>query len=417
MKRFAFLILIVLYSSVTFATTNLLVYDQMALVSSNATIENGKNSFVIPTPNGAIPESLVISSSGSYEYHAADSYTLEYLLKRFLGTTVQFEFTSNSTAVVKNVRILSSNPIIIQTIDGGKVYFSPSGQFIFPSLPQIDSQNYFQVSTKASSLSYSYLTNGIGWKAYYVLNIDDNVMDGKIELWNKTDMSFRNFNLAILSGAPFTSNNLQPMAKALVMNAPSAPLPSTQNVESYKIYTYGKVDKLDANSTIFLPLFSRSVKVEKLNTIYNPSQNFSNAIQMVRIFHDFAIPAGEISLYTKKDGMTYFLGQSHVTDTASGIALDLQYGQDFDLSANSIEIERTVVTKDLYNHVYQITVVNSSSKAEELWIYISIPSDAIITAIPEHVKFERPSTTQIRFFVDIRPNSKEVFTYGLQTNY
>jgi hypothetical protein len=421
MKKFIFLVLgILLLFSVSFAFTNLLIYDQMALVSSNSTMKNGTNFLMIPTTDGAMPESLVTATQVNfYEYHVAETYTLDYLLKRFLGTVVQFEFTGDSTAVIKNVRILSANPIIIQTIDNGKIYLSPSGQFIFPSLPQIDDQNYFLVSTDATSLSYSYMTNGIGWNAYYTVNIDDSSMNGKIELWNKTDTTFKNFNLAFLSGTAFTSRNTQPqMAKAFATAYEAAPsIPSVQNIGGYKIYSYGKVDELDADSAVFLSLFSKKVKIDKLNVVYNPSQNFGNAVQVAKVLHDFAVPAGTVNLYTTKDGMTYFLGQTDVTDTASMVSLDLQYGQNFDLGAKQVEIQRSMVSKDLYDHTYQITAINSSSNAENLWIYITIPSNAIVTATPANVQFERSSTTQIRFYLSINPNSEKSFNYGLQTDY
>ncbi len=419
MKKLIFLVLgITLFFSVSFAFTNLLVYDQMALISSNITIKMGGDSLMIPTTNGAMPESLLISSDSSYEYHTADTYTLEYFLKRFLGTTVQFEFTSNSTETVKSVRILSYNPIIIQNVNNGKVYLSPSGQFVFPSLPQIDSQNYFLVSTASTSLSYSYMTNGIGWNAYYALNIENSSMNGKIELWNKTDTAFKDFNLAFLSGTPFTPNPQPQMVKAFNAVYEASPsVPSAQNIEGYKIYNYGHVNELDSNSARFLPLFSEKVKIEKLNIVYNPSQNLENAVQVAKVSHNFAIPSGTVSLYTTKEGMTYFLGQTNVTDTASMVSLDLQYGQNFDLSAKQIEIQKTMVAKNLYGHVYQITAVNSSSNAQGVWIYISVPSDAIVTSTPTNIQFERPSATQIRFYVNLKPNSEEVFTYGLQTSY
>ncbi len=421
MKKLIFLMgCILLIASVSFAFTNLMVYDQTAFVFSNVFLKSG-NQMIIPTTNAAVAESLFTSPNVPYEYHAAESYTLTYFLKRFLGTTVQFEFTTVSTNIIKNVRILSYNPIIIQTVSDGKVYFNPSGQFIFPSLPDIDSQNYFSLLTDATSISYSYMTNGIGWNAYYDLNIDNGLMDGKIELWNKTDTVFRDFNLAFLSGKPFMSQqNEQRQIANKVFAAAMAPVPSSPSVENvggYKIYNYGKVNELDQNTAIFLPLFSKTVKVENLNIVYNPSQNFTNAIQVARVSHDFAIPAGVISLYTTKNGMTYFLGQTNVTDTASMITLDLQYGQNFDLSAKQIETQRTMVSKDLYNHVYQVTIMNSSSKVENLWIYISIPSDAVITSTSTNVRLERPSTDQIRFNVDLKSNSEAVFTYGLQTSY
>ncbi|MGC9212343.1 MAG: hypothetical protein ACP5F2_02660 [Athalassotoga sp.] len=419
MKKLVLLILNVMCLSVAFSMTNIVAYNQIALISSNVTVKNGKGVFIIPATNGTMPESLVISANGTYEYHSAESYTLDYFLKKFLGTTVQFEFTSESTNIVRNVRILSANPVIIQNVENGKIYFSPSGQFIFPSFPQIDSQNYFIVSTNASSISYSYLTNGIGWKAYYTLNLDNAIMTGKVELWNKTDTTFRNFNLSILSGNLITSNTFQPqMVRAFnAAFAPATSMPEAQSVEGYKIYGYGKVEELDSNSAVFLPLFSKNVKVEKLNIVYNPSQNFTNAVQVAKVSHDFPVPAGTVSLYRTNDDITYFLGQTNITNTASGISLDLSYGQNFDLGARSIEIQRTMVSKDLYDHYYQVTAINSSSTPGSLWIYISIPSDATVISVPSGIKFERPSTTQIRFYLDLGPNSKEVFTYGLQTSY
>ncbi len=400
----------------TFAFTDLVVYNEIALISSNYVLKNANN-LVVPTTNSAMINSFIASSKIDwYEFHAAENYSFNYFLKSFTGKIVQFQFATDNT--VKDVRIISSDPVIIERVDTGKVYFSPSGQFIFPSVPQIDSQNYFLVSTNATTLSYSYMTNGIGWNGIYSLNIDTGKMDGSIHLWNKNDTSFKDFDLFFVSGMPFTSQNRnQPLAKAFMATAAPVVAPQFQSVGGYKVYTYGKVSELDANSSVFLPLFSKIVKTEKLNVVYNPSENLQNAVQIVRITHDFPIPTGTISIYTTSNGVKYFLGQSDVTDTASMIALDIKYGQNFDLSAQQVQTQRTMIAKDLYSYKYEITAFNSSSKSKGLWIYTYVPSDATLTSVSSGVKVEKYSVNELRFLIELSPNSKEVFTYAIQSGY
>lgn len=420
MKRktiFVFSAFALILAASLMASASLVVYNDFALVTSNDVIAKSANTLLLPTTDSPVPGSLVTSVKiNGYTFHGAESYSLESMLENFVGSNVQFLFRDKT---LKTLRVVSAKPIVLQDPQTGGVYFDPRGEFIFPMLPGIDSKNYFVASTSATGMTYSYLSSNIGWKGVYTLDLGDSVMNGNVTLWNRTKTNFRNFDLAFVAGNPNISQSRSNSAyeKTAVMMA-AADFSQPGSVGGYKVYRYGAVDRLDADSTAFIPLFYKKVKIEKLNVAYNPSSNFQNAVQVAKMTHDFPIPQGTVSVYTTSNGVKYFLGQSSITDSASMSELDIPYGDSFDLEARQVEQSRVLISKDVYRYTYEVTASNSSKDAQGLWIYEQVAPGSVVT-VPggQSVRYERISSAEIHFYVDLKPNSKDVFTYSVQRSY
>lgn len=402
-----------------FATNSLVVYSDFAIIQSNVFQRSG-DLIVIPTTNAVIENSLVVSHPlNYYTFHRAERYSFDKILKNYVGKTLQFKFKEGT---LKNVRVISYDPIILKDVQTGQVYFSPDGEYLFPSISSVDSKNYFAVSTNATELSYSYITSNIGWKGIYSLDMDSSTMIGNINLWNRTDTTFRNFHLAFVAGKPNVEVQREKnYGKAIGNSLRAAPTSFThpsqvQSLGGYKVYDFRNVDSLGANSSLFISLFSKKISLKKLNVAYNPSNDFKPVDLVAKIQHDFPIPQGVLSLYKKSQGVEYFLGQSNIPDSPASAVLEVPYGKNFDVEVKNVEMQRITISKRVELYTYETTLRNSSNEVQSVWVYEYVPAGSIVTPVGD-LHFERISSNEVHFYVDVKAHSKKVFSYHVQTSY
>ncbi len=398
------------------ASTSLVVYSDFALVQSDV-FQRSNNSLIIPTTDDVVKDSLVVSMPFNwYKFHQGEKYSLNEVLRFYVGKTIEFKFEDG---ILKSVRVLSANPMILQEPQSGKVFFSPAGECIFPSLPSLDSKNYFIVSTNATDVTYQYLSSNIGWKAVYNLDFDTSILNGHVVLWNKTDMNFKNFNLAFVAGKPnIEMERKAEYSKAITLNA--APNEFTRpeqvkNMGGYKVYEFGNVKSLKGNSDISISLFSKKVGVEKLNVSYNPSNNFETVNLVARIHHDFPIPQGVVNLYKKSNGVEYFVGESNVVDSPASATLDVPYGKNFNVEVKNVRMQRSLIAKNVYLYKYKVTIRNSSDKKQGVWIYEYVPDGSDVQVNGADMK--RISSSEVRFYLDTDMHEEGTFSYSVQTSY
>ncbi len=411
-KVLFFLLLVVSATSIMGET--LVVYSNFALISSNK-VQRRDGFLIIPTTNFTIQNSLSTSLPiKSYRYHKGEACSLQAFLNAYVGKLVEFKFQDGS---VKTLKLLSARPQILQNPHTGNVYFSPVGEYIFPSPILTDEKNYFVVSTNATQLSYNYISTNIGWNAFYTLSMNSSTLDAKLLLWNETDTEFKNFHLFFVAGKQFEEfrkSGIYP--KSLAIRSPQTLENSSFNsYEGYKVYNFGTVKTLDANSKVYLSLFSKKVNVEKINVAYNPSQNFTKVSQAVRIKHEFDLPAGTISIYDEKDGISYYLGQAKVQDSPASSVLEIPYGENFNVEVKNVKVRHSIVSKESFVDYYKFYVVNHSNKEESVWIYEYVPQSSEVMS--KTLNIQRISANEIRFYVKARANSEENFDYEVRASY
>ncbi len=415
MKKTLVIIILSVLCVFAFSQTTLFVYNNFAVVNSNE-FRKASQTIIIPTTNMAMTNSLALPISFSYySYHKAEKYSLDLFLKAYLGKNVEFEFANGN---VRKVKVLSISPIVLQDVQSATVYVSPAGQFMFPALAQVDSRNYFLVSTTATDISnYHYTSAGIGWKAIYTLDINNSNLQGKVELWNKTDTTFKKFHLFLVAGKAFESFRSLPTYASKAMNGgmENFTLPTVKSSQGYKIYDFGEVPILSEKNDIFLNLFNKKVEVKKINAIYDPRGNFTHALQALRINHSFPIPQGILNVYSNENGSACYLGQSNVPDSPASSTIEAVYGENFDLQVKSLKTAHLNLSKNTFRDSYLVTVKNASASKEGIWIYVHVPQSSTVES--EDVKIERLSASEIRFYVEASPKSEVKVGYNVQWSY
>ncbi len=418
MRKFStILALLAIFLSVSvIASTSLVVYSNFALIQSNL-FQRSNDFLIIPTTNDVVKDSLTISMPFNwYKFHQGEKYSLNEILKSYLGKSIEFKFEDGT---LKTVRLISVEPVIFQEPQSGKVFFSPAGEYIFPSLPPLDSKNYFVVSTNATDITYQYLTSNVGWKAVYDLDLDTSRLNGHIVLWNKTDMSFKNFNLAFVAGKPnIEMKRKAEYSKTIALNAAPdvfTPLNQAENMSGYKVYDFGSVKSLKSNSNTSISLFSKKVEIEKLNVSYDPNSNFEEVNLVAKIQHDFPVPQGVVSLYEKSNGVKYFIGESNIVSSPASATLEVSYGKNFDVEAKNVRIQRSLIAKNVYLYKYQVTIRNLSNKKQGVWIYEYVPDGSYVQV--SGANMERISSHEVRFHFNAKARWEGTFNYSVQTSY
>jgi hypothetical protein len=405
---------LLLTSMVMFAGETLIAYSNFAVIQSN--VSQRSNGFlIVPTTNFAVQDSLVTSSPMNwYRYHTAESYSLQAFLDSYVGKLLIFKFQDGS---IKTLKLISTKPEVLQDPYDGTIYLSPAGEYLFPSSISVDGRNYFIVSTNSTQLRYHYISTNIGWKAFYDLDMSSSILKAKILLWNKTDTSFKDFHLLMVAGKQFENfQRTENYSKTLALS--SAPPSEGQffgSYQGYKIHDFGNVKSLKSHSKLFLSLFSKKINFERINVSYNPSDNFSKALQAVKIKHDFPIPTGTMSLYDEYEGAACYLGQFNVPDSPASSTIEIPYGENFDLEVKAVKTYHSMISKNTFVDSYKVEVANRSDKTQGVWIYKYVPQSSNITS--NDLNIERVSASKIRFYVEVKAHSEGNFEYTLQASY
>jgi len=142
------------------------------------------------------------------------------------------------------------NGMVLQT-DDGRILLSPTGEVEVPSIPdglisrptllwELDSK-----MAGANSIELSYLTQGISWKADYVLNLDKAGKVGALKGWvtmtNESGASFTDAKLKLLAGdvqrVPYPDGLFRGRAPEAAKMDSTLPVFKEEQFSEYHLYT------------------------------------------------------------------------------------------------------------------------------------------------------------------------------------
>ena len=202
-----------------------------------------------------------------------DLLTPQKLLEKYQGQTVQLQrvpIPGSVAAPLKNAKVLSTNGGVIVEIDG-KIETNPSGQFIFPALPDnLRAQPTLTTTvthTRNGNDTYelSYLTHGLSWNADYVAELNkDNTLDlaSWVTLSNNSNTEYRNAKIQLVAGdvnLVQEEQPIRPMMRAELIMAEQVSV-STEDLMEFKLYNLPRKTDLGNAQTKQVWLFSALVR-------------------------------------------------------------------------------------------------------------------------------------------------------------
>lgn len=389
------------------------------------------------------PEDLTVLEQ-NYEY---DLLNPQKLLDKYVGKDVSLYQKNPYTDKEELIRakLLSNNNGPIYQI-GNQITFDHPGRVLFPQVPDnlISRPTLVWLlnsgTTAEQKIEASYLTNGITWRADYVVTLserDDHAdLSGWVTIDNKSGGAYRNAMLKLVAG---DVNRVREEVqyklaqRPMAAEARSAPQFQEESFFEYHIYSLQRPSTIKENQTkqiSFMTADTIPVKKELVshgegsyywNQYTDPIRN-----QKIGVFIEIEnkkgnnlgmpLPKGIIRAY-KKDtsGSLQFVGEDRIDHTPKDEKIRIKLGDAFDVVATRKQTEWKKISKNVTEASYEIAIRNHKKEAVTVKVIEPIPGDwSLLSASHD---YKKTSSHRAEFAVSV-PKDKEVtIIYSVRMKY
>lgn len=403
-----------------------------------------------------IPTSVNIKSlvnSGSlqvlaqnYEY---DLLNPQKLMDKYVGKEVKLYYKNPYTEREEIVTgtLLSNNGGPIFKI-GDEITFGHPGRIIFPGVPENLIPKPTLVWLIENSLpslqkvEASYLTNGINWRADYVvtLNAKDDSADlsGWVTIDNRSGTTYRDAKIKLVAGDVNRAKDEMDYKKGMLRVAESAAKPAAPQFKEeeffeYHIYTLQRPATIKENQTKQISLVNANdIKVKKELVYYGAQYYYRSSYgekisnQKVGVFmemvnkkdHNLGIPLpkGTVRVYKHdSEGSLQFVGEDSIDHTPKDEKVRVKLGDAFDVVGSRKQTDWKKVAYDTYEAAFEISLRNHKKEDVVVKVVEPIPGDwTMLTSSHAHKKTEAFSS---EFDIPV-PKDKEVkLTYRVRMRF
>ncbi len=373
------------------------------------------------------------------------------LLDKFVGKeiTLVLRRLQNNTESFEPVQatLLSNNAGQVWRING-QIVINPSNiaEMRFPDVPK----NLVATPTLvwdlenreggAQTVEASYLTNGMNWRADYVLLVDANDAKGDLQGW---------VTLTNASGATFEDARLQLVAGDVNrVQEPPRPMEALRTADmskseaefqeqgffEYHLYTLQRPATIRDNETKQVSLLEAAdfdVKKEfVLNgqryyyTGYNnPGQPIKEKVGVYIQFRNsqqnklgMPLPAGTIRLYKKDDkGNQQFIGENRIDHTPKDEDVRVKVGDAFDIVAERKQTDYKVIARNVYEYAYEIKIRNH--KDGPVKVIVNEPIGGDWEMISSTFEAKKTAAFAAQFNVPVAKDGEAVLAYRVRVRY
>ena len=385
----------------------------------------------------------------NYQY---DLLNPSKLLDKFVGkeiTLVLRRFQNNTESFeAVQATLLSNNAGQVWRING-QIVINPTNiaEIRFPDVPKNlvatptlvwDLENR---GTGPQTVEASYLTNGMNWRADYVLLVDANDAKGDLQGWvtltNSSGATFEEARLQLVAGDVNRVSEDRNYALAGAMARKDAASESEfkeQGFFEYHLYTLQRPATSRDNETKQVSLLEAAgfdVKKEfVLNgqryyfTGYNnPGQPIKEKVGVYIQFRNsqqnklgMPLPAGTIRLYKKDDkGNQQFIGEDRIDHTPKDEDVRVKVGDAFDIVAERKQTDYKVIARNVYEYAYEIKIRNH--KDGPIKVVVNEPIGGDWEMLSSSFEAKKTAAFAAQFNVPVAKDGEATLTYRVRVRY
>jgi hypothetical protein len=320
----------------------------------------------------------------NYEY---DLLSQAKLLQKYVGREVGYRI--KDTGTIGRARLLAANESPVYEVDG-KIMFELPGPIVLDAVPEGLAARPTLVwtleggSDGKQDVETAYLSNGLSWRADYVLLLEENEKSGGINGWvtleNHSGAAFENAQLKLVAG---NVNRIREQMQKEVMayatdarNAMPVPQFEEESFFEYHMYTLQRRAEIRDQQTKQILFFdSGKVAVDKEYTFRAQPHYFMQGFdaapgtEHVDVTLRFKnnkenglgnpIPAGRLRVYKNdKDGAPQFLGENTVRHTPKDETLEFAVGQAFDIVGEHEQVDYRKLGDRVAEMSYRVKIRN-----------------------------------------------------------
>ncbi|MBK9706091.1 MAG: DUF4139 domain-containing protein [Acidobacteria bacterium] len=334
----------------------------------------------------------------SYEY---DLLNPQKLLDKYVGqelTLVLRRIENNTERLVPTrATLLSNNAGQVWQIEG-QIVINPTNiaEIRFDKLPQDLIAKPTLVWTlnntgpETHTVEASYLTQGLNWRADYVVVVNQNDtkadLNGWVTLTNNSGTAYRNAELKLVAGDVNRVTDQVQMAKSMraMELAAAAPQPQFQEQSffEYHLYTLQRTTTVKNNETKQINLLSAANFNVKKELVLNGQQYYYQGYnnpgepikEKVGVYIEFKnskendlgqpLPAGVIRVYkADQSGSQQFIGENRIDHTPKDESVRVKLGDAFDVVAERKQTDYKTIARRVFEYAYEIRIRNHKDEA------------------------------------------------------
>ncbi len=392
----------------------------------------------------ADPESLRVLEQ-NYEY---DLMSPQKLMDKYVGKEVklyQKNLYTEREEIVTATLLANNNGPIYRI--GNEITFNHPGRVILPGLPESLIAQPTLVwllensLNKTQTVEASYLTNGINWRADYVLTLNESDSKADLSGWvtidNKSGAAYRNAVLKLVAGDVnrVQEERARPLmvGKAMMAEAAAAPQFKEEGFFEYHLYTLQRPSTIKENQTKQISLISADVIPVKKEFLFRGAEYYYYGQygevpgkQKVGVFIEIAnrreerlgipLPKGTVRVYKRdSDGGLQFIGEDAIDHTPKDEKVRIKVGDAFDVVGTRKQTDWKKIASDTYEAAFEITLKNHKKEDIVVRVVEPIPGDwQMLGSSFNYVKSEAHTA---EFNIPIKRDGEAKLTYRVRMRY
>ncbi|MBF0567009.1 MAG: DUF4139 domain-containing protein [Nitrospirae bacterium] len=401
-----------------------------------------------------IPQSVYIKSithadgfsviEQNYEY---DLLNPQKLLDKYVGKEVKLYSKNpyNEREEIVTATVLSNDGNPVFKI-GDEITYGYPGRIIFPKVPEnlISKPTLQWVIDNADGglqkVEATYLTNGINWRADYVVVVNDTDtrtdLAGWVTIDNKSGSTYKNARLKLIAGDVnrVTYNRGVP-APAMAAGAMKSQREDfkEEGFFEYHMYTLQRPATVKNNQIKQIRLIHAENVSLKKEFIYSGTSNYfyssygdTISNQKVGVFLEIEnkkdnnlgipLPKGTLRVYKRDtEGSLQFIGEDSIDHTPKDEKFKIKMGEAFDIVATRKQTEWKKLALDTYEASYEISIRNHKKEGVTVKVIEPIPGDWKI--LKSSHEYKKDSSKVAEFPVKVPENGEVKLTYTVSMRY
>ncbi len=390
------------------------------------------------------PDSLQVLEQ-NYEY---DLLNPQKLMDKYVGKEVKLyqknPFTEREEIVTAT--ILSNNGGPIFKI-GDDITFGHPGRVIFPGVPENLISKPTLVWLLENSLSSlqkveaTYLTNGINWRADYVVTLNDKDdkadLSGWVTIDNKSGAAYKDAHIKLVAGDVNRVKDEAMYQRGMLKAAEAAAKPAPQFKEEeffeYHIYTLQRPATVKENQTKQISLVNADdIKVKKELVYYGAQYYYRSSYgeiisnQKVGVYVEIAnkkednlgmpLPKGTVRVYKKdSEGSLQFVGEDSIDHTPKDEKVRVKLGDAFDVVGTRKQTDWKKIAYDTYEAAFEISLRNHKKEDVVVKVIEPIPGDWKMLSSSHDYKKTEAFTAE--FSIPVPKDKETKLTYRVRMRF
>jgi hypothetical protein len=379
----------------------------------------------------------------NYEY---DLLNPQKLMDKYVGKEVRLyqknPYSEREELVTATLLATSGGPVFRI---GSEVTFGHPGRLVFPGVPDsliarptlVWLLQHDDAATRR--LEASYLTEGIGWRADYVLSLAGEAgladLSGWVTIDNRSGASYPDATLKLVAG-DVNRVREEPRAMYKTMRAgmaEAAPQFREQELFEYHLYSLERPATIKDNQTKQLSLLSaagvpvsREYLLKGAAHYYQSPQGEPGQPQKVAVYLQFdnkaqhglglPLPKGTVRVYQRdSDASLQFVGEDSIDHTPKDEKVRLKVGEAFDLVASRRQTDWRKLASDTYEAAFQVVIRNHKQEAVTVRVLEPVPGDwQLVDSSHPH---DRVEAATAQFLVPVAKDGEAKLIYRVKMRF